>query len=298
MDLQKMQIWTPGLFNPITSPEGQFLYRFDFYIDGKICQCPSSLLSDFLFAEYQLRAVTQIKHYYKKDTVWRARAPGNSPYNAGFYFRENYAPLETNFYLKEFTLPDNINSLRELASRDPGWYLNGHLTHYCARSGGCCGKGCDCCKMRLGKLTRAGLSGHCTWACLCCRKRKEISDYFPEEKEIRLVEDGYKAALQSVSPVFLRRLADAYFKEPEPSTDTPQNPETEYINEADSKAQKLDLNSDENFEITATTKPTCKPEYSAVNDMPDSRPPSYKEIAKSDNDGDTKAGRFWGRKKR
>lgn len=284
-----MQIWTPDLFfRPITSTEHRFMYRFDFEIGGEIFECPSNLLSDFLFAEYQLRAITQLKDYYQEN---------NSKY-ARYYVRKNCEPLEMNFYMKEFALPYNISPMREFASRDPGWYLKGHLTHHCARSGGCCGKGCDCCKKRLRNLPRAGLSGHCTWACLCCRERKDISEYFPDDKEINHIEDEFKAAVGSDNPVFLLRLADAYFKEPEPSTDTPQNPETESTDEADSKAQKLDVNSDESVEITATTEPTRKPEYGAVDDIPDYRPPSYKEITKSDNDSDRKAGRFWGRKKR
>ncbi|PKY09382.1 hypothetical protein P168DRAFT_287404 [Aspergillus campestris IBT 28561] len=51
------------------------------------------------------------------------------------------------------------------------WFLAEWLTADCAGRGGCCARGCGCCKRERSK-TRAHRFGHCTTMCGCCQRRR------------------------------------------------------------------------------------------------------------------------------
>lgn len=55
--------------------------------------------------------------------------------------------------------------------RQQMWFLTEWMAADCAGRGGCCGRGCGCCK-RPRSTTRARRFGHCTAMCGCCERQR------------------------------------------------------------------------------------------------------------------------------
>lgn len=55
--------------------------------------------------------------------------------------------------------------------REQMWFLTEWMTADCAGRGGCCGRGCGCCK-RARSTTRSRRFGHCTSMCGCCQRNR------------------------------------------------------------------------------------------------------------------------------
>ncbi|RAK98863.1 uncharacterized protein BO80DRAFT_147620 [Aspergillus ibericus CBS 121593] len=58
------------------------------------------------------------------------------------------------------------------------WQLSKWLKDECAARGGCCARGCGCCKKQRSQA-RPGFVGHCTFACACCEEARgyEVENY-------------------------------------------------------------------------------------------------------------------------
>lgn len=208
------------LFSPIISKEtGAFQRKLRVKIPRyeHVLECPSKMISDFLIAEYKFRAMLQLKKRITTSTTTSSTIGSNNPDEGDLpadelkWIGPNYTLLETDFHLKDLSLPAaTLSYLRMLARSNPRWYLKTGLVSLCKRTDGCCGQSCGCCEKRADGIPRgSGISGHCSWACPCCEARK---GYHGKRLKVgTYIENQYEAALESENPALLLRIANYYF---------------------------------------------------------------------------------------
>lgn len=268
MDLRRKGISSAELqlfFQPIFSEAtGSFSRRFRYKYNEKFYECPSNIMSDFLFAEYQVRVAAQLKASSKVTPL---------------YAIVKYSMREMNLFLKELALPPRALPLA-FAERDPRWYFSDQLVTYCKRSGGCCGRSCGCCIKRLpeDRPSMTGISGHCSWGCPCCMKWKDPGDpYWASEGS--LLKQQYKDVLESDNPTVLLRLADAYFSaEPMPQPASNQASGKSYTGKAKSNYLEPGPSSNSN----ATSKEIIQ--NGVMDEVSYSSPPPYEHDVDGDRD--------------
>ncbi|KAJ5988750.1 hypothetical protein N7481_003960 [Penicillium waksmanii] len=206
MDIRKMGLpQSAGFIKSVyyELENGTFSECFDYDHGGKEYQCPSSIISDLLFAEYEFRAITQLKEgYMELKSTKNMELPSLENIDVEDVLRE------ANLSVKVLALPSTPRQIYMTIRKDKKWYLRTTLKSQCAETGGCCGQECNYCEKRLNTLLHSDMNGHCLRACPCCMKGKR---FYPKANEEAIIGKQYKDALESDHPAFLMYMADAYF---------------------------------------------------------------------------------------
>ena len=190
--------------------------RFNFKYGEEYCQCPSNIMRDLVFTEYQFRYQVQLVESMRKST----QASDDGRQIELERISRICGEQERKLYLKERALPAAIANVYHRIREDDRWYLRPLPVADCAAMGGCCARSCGCCQNRLPDLPKRGMSGHCSLACTCCDKAK---GYSYDRDRISFIDSEYRSALESTNPALLARVADTYFPKAPPRAPTPKN---------------------------------------------------------------------------
>ena len=193
-----------------------FAKRFVYIVGGYQYFCPAKTLAEFLFAEHRFRyqaqlmdsAIESIEETSGEDTYQAEREWEDARLEQLQDIGRGYIERERTLFLKESAMTGILEQAWIGTQSKPTWYLSSGLVSECIGMGGCCTRGCGCCKKRLASLSRHGMSGHCSLACVCCQ---EYKGYFLDNDTVNSMDQEYKDALEGDNPFFLGRLASAFF---------------------------------------------------------------------------------------
>ena len=98
----------------------------------------------------------------------------------------------------------------EVTRQDPTWYLRKEMIEDCIGRGGCCARGCGCCKNRAFPHYERGV-GHCTAGCGCCAS---VWRFQYTAGEMQQFVDQLDMMVRSHNPSYVVKMAGAYFAKP------------------------------------------------------------------------------------
>lgn len=158
--------------------------RFDVvYRAMKILMCNDHDMNDILDGEMAIKEI-------KKQTDWVRRK----------------------LYSLEWSLPQRpLKKVYDKIRQNPTWYLHPDLVKDCIGVGGCCSRGCGCCKKRYENSAKGYGIGHCTSQCKCCEIHRGFGFTSEEHDEIY---QSLQQALSSPNPAYLLTITEAFFSMP------------------------------------------------------------------------------------
>ncbi|OQE19758.1 hypothetical protein PENFLA_c018G09946 [Penicillium flavigenum] len=177
------------------------------------------ILADVIIAEYKFRQTLQQKETLERNIRALGKLPENDEdekrlqlcYEELETVKRNHSQNEQKMFADESMIPPGpLKRDYDAMRQDPTWYLRKELIEDCASRGGCCARGCDCCKYRAFAYYRRGV-GHCTAGCGCCASERGF-EYTAGEKEQTV--EQLDTMLRSRNPSYVVKMAEAYFVKP------------------------------------------------------------------------------------
>ncbi|PYI01824.1 hypothetical protein BO78DRAFT_326672 [Aspergillus sclerotiicarbonarius CBS 121057] len=118
--------------------------------------------------------------------------------------------LEREMQRRMITMPDGILKRIFCAhQRRDNWYLSAWLRAECAKSGGCCGRKCGCCKKPRNNK-RPDHRSHCTSACLCCEEVRGYTINIDNYENDPMITDIGVIGVDKISESYGTDWANAY----------------------------------------------------------------------------------------
>ena len=201
-----------GYFKPLDGYDKDYGRLLE-YSSG--LQLRSVALSDIIFSDYCLRALTQrIDDLEQLMEPLQQQACSKEDLKTLQRYerlrekiKECIPEFEMEMFSAEVQLPERLlkrayDKIRE----NPTWYLRPELIKDCIERGGCCGKSCRCCERRYRPENGRRGIGHCTVLCGCCGSHRES-----DSEKIGEAWDQMAALLHSKNPSYLLALAEGYF---------------------------------------------------------------------------------------
>jgi hypothetical protein len=172
------------------------------------------ILMKVIVTDYLLREILQAEEYITR----KFRISEKKTFEEEKVYETELQTLRRTYMTIEHTesmiplgpLRKYYDSLRQ----DPVWYLRRELVQDCITRGGCCSRGCGCCKNRLSTTEYSKGIGHCTAACYCCSAVRG-SDYHPD---ITLSILSFLRPRLEKNPAYFIEMVEAYFPKPEDKT--------------------------------------------------------------------------------
>ena len=188
------------------------IYNNDFIFERDIC-------ADLIIAGYKFRQTLQQKGTLERKIRVLEKLPENDEdeerlqlcYEELETVKRNHSQNEQKMFADESMIPPGpLKRDYDAMRQDPAWYLRKELIEDCFGRGGCCARGCDCCRNRASASYKRGV-GHCTTDCGCCASERGF-EYTAGEKQ-ETVEQLDKM-LRSRNPSYIVKMAEAYFAKP------------------------------------------------------------------------------------
>lgn len=184
--------------------DGRFTQQVQHEISGSTHKCHLGTIASFVFYEYLFRAICQLKDGLSEAHDSESNVPTKKT-RQGFmekYFLRDHRNIQATENIRRvfvegyefgsrfrltmhhrFLHLGKLTWMRHTARQNPIWYLQEPLISLCQQEDGCCGQSCGCCERRPNHHLAMGMSGHCTWACLCCMQRKGINLKSPQDEK-------------------------------------------------------------------------------------------------------------------
>ncbi|CRL25255.1 unnamed protein product [Penicillium camemberti] len=188
--------------------------RYNFNLEFEV-----DILADLITSEYKLRQTLQQKENLEENIRALEKIPGNCEDKK--QLQQYYEELEiikrdhskngqTMFANESMFPPGSLKRNYDAMREDLAWYLRQELVQDCISRGGCCARGCDCCRNRATARYERGV-GHCTGGFGCCSSERGF-EYTAEEKQ--QTADQLNSMLLAPNPSYIIKMAEAYFVKP------------------------------------------------------------------------------------
>ncbi|CAG7941149.1 unnamed protein product [Penicillium nalgiovense] len=177
------------------------------------------IFADLIIAEYKFRQTLQQKETLERNIRALEKLPENDEDEKRLELchkeletvKRNHSQNEQKMFADESMIPPGpLKRDYDAMRQDPTWYLRKELIEDCVSRGGCCARGCDCCKNRAVAYYKRGV-GHCTADCGCCASERGF-EYTVGEKQQTV--DQLDKMLRSRNPSYVVKMAEAYFVKP------------------------------------------------------------------------------------